>query len=122
MPTGTPVCRPVLTIDTAPQVAQALSSQVAKVGKAHRLSLPATMFADPDVGDTQRWQFSLQDGSAFADLADIQRKHVHAARHPFHGTPGDYALRLVSTDKFGAQARLDFTLKLVSASTNAARP
>ena len=51
---------------------------------------------------TQRWQFSASRWQCLADFADIQRKHVHA-KHPFHGTPGDYALlRLVSTDKSGA--------------------
>lgn len=104
----------VANVNDAPTVGMPLSSQQAQGGTAWSFSLPATSFADEDVGDSLSYRFSLADESPLPEwLVFDPATNTLSATPPLYLT-GDLALKVTATDLAGETASQDFVLSIES--------
>jgi Putative Ig domain/Domain of unknown function (DUF4214)/Peptidase M10 serralysin C terminal len=98
---------------TAPTLTNPLQDIYAGVGKAFTLQVPATAFADVDVGDSLRFSASQVNGNALPNWLNF-----NSATGTFSGTPdaantGNLFVRVTATDNANLAVSSDFHITTV---------
>ena len=96
----------------APTVAAPIAGQSALEDNAFVFSVPSTVFADPDAGDTLSYAATLADGSDLPGWLTFDAASATFTGTPGNGDVGPLQLTVKATDKAGASAQTGFTLSV----------
>ena len=104
----------VINTNDAPTPAIDVGDQSALEDAAFSLTLPASEFADADVGDTLSFSATRADGSALPSWLRFDAVTRTFAGTPVNADVGTVSLRVVATDGAGATAFDTFDLSVIN--------
>ncbi|MBF0296740.1 MAG: DUF4347 domain-containing protein [Magnetococcales bacterium] len=100
----------VANVNDAPTATATPGDLTVREAQAFTHALSAGLFTDPDTGDTLTRSATLSDGSALPGWLSFDAQGL-----TFSGTPtasGNFTIRVKATDTSGAQAWVDFTIRV----------
>jgi hypothetical protein len=103
----------VQNVNDAPVASGSIPAQSGKEGEAFSLTLPESLFVDPD-GDALSFAVTLADGSALPAWLTFDAATKTLSGTPGAGEIGDLSLKVTATDQDGASASIDFALGITS--------
>lgn len=102
----------VLNVNDAPVVSAPIQDQSAKQGLAYEYTLPADTFTDPDVGDSLRYEVSLDNGDPLPTWLSFDATTRTFAGTPGGGDVGNFSVKVTASDLAGAQVADSFTFSV----------
>jgi acylphosphatase len=91
----------VLNTNDAPTLANAIADQQATEDDEFEFKVPASTFADVDVGDKLTWTATLADGSALPSWLKFDAKEREFSGTPRNADVGTLQIMLTATDEAG---------------------
>ncbi len=104
----------VANANTGPTVADPIADQTTMEDAAFAFTVPATTFADPDVGDRLACTASLADGSELPGWLTFDASTRSFSGTPQNGDVGTISVRVTAADSFGESVSDVFDLAVAN--------